>query len=175
MNAVVPVLLLLLLLGGRRTAAAAQQSGVAVPRQNTGGGGGSAWVRARFDVLRRIGVPRWARRAVVAHWARETGWGRFEWNNNPGNIRAIGWPGPRVWLTGRDGALDYRAYPSIDAGARDYWRLVSQTRRYAPALEHLRRGRPVEWYDALLRAGYSAHTPQAIDEFRRIYARLPDA
>lgn len=174
MNWAVPVLLLAFLMLRGRPSSDRSAPWTEVPRRNTGQGGGAAWVAARRDALGRVGVPEWAHRAILAHWARETGWGRYEWNYNPGNIRAFPgvWRGDVMLLTGRDGTLPYRSYRSIDEGARDYWRLIN-TPRYRSVLEHLRAGRPVEWYRGLLRAGYSPLTDQAIAEFQRILARLP--
>lgn len=167
----VPVIVLLLLLTLAGQPGQPGHSPRAVERRNTGGGGGDAWIRARRRVLADIGVPEWARDAILAHWARETGLGRAEWNYNPGNIRAIGWGGARVWLRGRDGTLDYRAYASIEEGARDYWRLMN-TPRYRGALDLLRAGRPVDWYAAILRAGYSAQSDQALREFAALLRRI---
>lgn len=144
-----------------------------VPRVATGSRDRRAWLDARRQVLARVGVPAWAHRAILAHWARETGYGRWEWNNNPGNIRAFSgaWHGDVVWLRGRDGLLPYRSYPSADAGARDYWRLLGAS-RYRSAMDALRQGDVVGWYDRLLRSGYSRWSQQAVDEFRRIYEGL---
>lgn len=176
MSITIPAILLLILLAAKSQGQSMSlQHGLgpgAVPRRNTGGGGGAQWIAERRAALQRLGVPQWAHRAIIAHWARETGFGRAEWNWNPGNIRALGWSGPRVWLTGRDGTLDYRAYHDLDSGVRDYWRLL-QSSRYRRALELLRAGDAVGWYDAILRAGYSRWSPAAVDEFRRILARIP--
>lgn len=170
-----PILLLILAILADVRRASAQsprpRSDPSVPPVRTGGRPGAPWVAARRDVLHRVGVPDWAQDAVLAHWARETGLGRAEWNYNPGNIRAIGWRGPRVWLRGRDGTLDYRAYASIEEGARDYWRLLN-TPRYRGALDLLRAGRPVDWYAAILRAGYSAQSDQALREFAALLRRI---
>lgn len=176
MSAIVPVLLLLALLGAGTAGGSAQSSTGwrVIPQRFTGDRDRRRWIASRREALARAGVPAWAHRAIIAHWARETGYGRFEWNHNPGNIRAFpgAYRGDVVYLRGRDGYLPYRAHRSIDDGVRDYWRLLNAP-RYRGALEHLRRGDPVGWYRAILAAGYSPLTDRAIAEFQRILARLP--
>lgn len=174
MHAVIPIVFLLLLLSARRPASA--QSWLVVPRRSTGGPP-AQWILERRAALERAGVPDWAQRAILAHWARETGWGRAEWNWNVGNIRAFpgAWRGQVVWLTGRDGRLPYRAYRTLEEGVTDYVRLITRG-RYRRAWDDFAQHRdPVRWYRDILAAGYSPLTDQAVREFSRIYERLPNA
>lgn len=167
--------------------------GVEVPLVNTGGWVGNprrgtpeartqaaAWVRRRLPELIAAyqavtgcdaATARRAALAGVALWARETGWGRSEWNHNRGNIRSSGtWPGGQ-WMT--LAGQTYRSYPDASAGAQGWVRLVTNP-TYARAWAVLRDGDDTaataeRWYRTLLQCGYSAATDAAVAEYSDIY------
>jgi hypothetical protein len=158
-----------------------------VPARRTYPGSRWAWVDTRFRalvaVLTRGGLPfdtaLAVARAVLAHLIRETGWGRNEWNNAPGNIKCRGttapegddgWHGDCHSLTNRtDGTDLYRSYPTIDDGLADYLRTL-QSRRYRAAWVYLvRTGDGLGWYDQLMRAGYHPWSQTALDEYAQIW------
>jgi hypothetical protein len=145
------------------------------------------WLRSLFDVLVHLltdrGVPLDlalpVARALMAHLARETGWGRNEWGHAPGNIKCRGsyapedergWHGDCHWLTNRnDGRQLYRSYPNIREGLADYLRLM-ESRTYRGAWHHLLRHPEdgVGWYDRLMRAGYHPWSQEGLNEYRSI-------
>lgn len=147
-----------------------------IDAQRTGGTDQTAWTRSRYaalvDVLRGLGVasPENVAAAVVAHWARETGWGRSEWWFNVGNIKdTSGWTGDGQVLP--DG-LAYRAYPDLASGVRDTVALL-RAPRYAPAWNYLvTTGDGLGWYNLLMHAGWHPWTQTALDEYASIRARV---
>lgn len=137
-----------------------------------------------FDVAWDVAVP------LVTHWARETGWGRSEWNYAIGNIRAgRTWQGDVHYLKGGDDAepRPYRAYGSLAEGLRDTFDLLTNT-RYRGALAALTAsvragekndvtyggdtfavvGDPVGWYAALMRAGWHPYSDASLNDFRGV-------
>ncbi len=87
-----------------------------VPTSRTGGTDQTAWTRTRTAALQALGVDLQTAVSVVAHWARETGWGRAEYNFNIGNIKdTAAWTGAAQVLP--DG-LVYRAYADLGSGSR---------------------------------------------------------
>jgi len=150
-----------------------------------------AWVRTRHAVLVRAVLARglpfetaWTvGLALIAHYVRECGWGRAEWNWSLGNIRwTQGWPKAHLLHGGDDSEpRPYRAYDSLDAGAADAVRLAStgpKTRAhpngiYADAWAFLvGGGDPVEWYDKLMHAGWHPWSEAALGEYRSIHATV---
>jgi hypothetical protein len=150
-----------------------------------------AWVRTRhvaivraimsrnvpFEAAWRMGL------ALVAHYVRECGWGRAEWNWSLGNIRwTRGWPKAHMLHGGDDTEpRPYRAYDSLEAGAEDAVRLASTGPKnaahpngiYAPSwAKLLDGGDAVQWYDGLVRAGWHPWSQAGIDEFRSIYGTV---
>ena len=68
----------------------------------------------------------------LGQWAQEGGWGKSTHGNNPGNIKAGGsWTGATIRQA--DGLL-YRAYPTIEEGARDQAALIRNSARYRDVL-----------------------------------------
>jgi len=133
-----------------------------------------AWVRARYELLAAItGSPRVAA-ALLAHYTRETGWGRSEHNYSLGNIRWTG-AGPAFYQQGADDPQPrpYRAYDSAEEGARDAVRLASSG-RYAAGWQRLLAGGPeAEWYSRLMQpadgvGGWHPYSDAALDEFASI-------
>jgi hypothetical protein len=112
--------------------------GPEVSPTRTGGSDKPSWIRSRYaslvSALPGFGVPL-ARvsavaKAILAHWAVETGTGRAEWGYNFGNIRAFSRT-TAPWHRLSDG-LPYLAFPTLDAGIRAYLGLASRA-QYAPA------------------------------------------
>jgi hypothetical protein len=147
-----------------------------------------AWVVSRHRAIAAAileqGVPldrAWSMaHAICAHYVRECGWGRSEWNYGVGNIRwTEGFPKAHL-LTGGDdnGPRPYRAYDSLAEGVRDAVRLArtGPVRRngdprgiYAPAWDFLLGGGDaVGWYDKLMRAGWHPWSQAGLDEFASI-------
>jgi hypothetical protein len=141
-----------------------------VPATHTGNVGAAPWVRSRLAALEALGVQPAAAVSVVAHWARETGWGRSEYGFNIGNIQdSPAWTGARQQLA--DG-LWYRAFPSLAAGVRSTHALLLAP-RYLPAWTYLQTtGDGLGWYDRLMRAGWHPWSQTALDEYRQIRARV---
>lgn len=161
-----------------RTAGGGSTHGRAeVPARQTGGHDAHAWTRSRYaaavSVLRALGLDdATARRvaiALVAQWARETGWGRAEWGFNVGNIKASNWAGDYHRLS--DGSY-YRSHATIEDGVRDAINL-HRNARYGEAFNYLvSSGDPVGWYDRIMRAGYHPWSQAALDEMRSIASRV---
>lgn len=148
-----------------------------VETRQTGGTDAHAWTRTRVAAAQRVLAAQGydaatARRlavALVAQWARETGWGRAEWNHSVGNIKATGWQGDYHRLS--DGQY-YRSYPTLDEGVADAIRL-HQSSRYRAAWDHLvSTGDPVGWYDRIMRAGYHPWSQEALTDMQSIAARV---
>lgn len=122
--------------------------------------------------------------ALTAHYVRETGWGRSEWNFGLGNIRwTSGFPKAHLLKGGDDAEpRPYRAYDSLVDGVRDAVRLARTGLKrsgfpdgiYAPAWVFLLGGGDaLGWYDKLLRpapgvGGWHPWSQQGLDEFASI-------
>ncbi len=132
------------------------------------------WADSRFTALvralERTGAPlelaRFCASCILVLATKETGWPVREWNFNPWNLRGQfgGYSAVRP-----DAGVDhpFRAYPDIDASAGDVIRVLSAGARYRHAWSDLVRGRStmVEWYAAILEAGYGPPTQANIDEY----------
>lgn len=144
-----------------------------------------AWVRSRHRELvavlrRRLGVPLrrawWAAVAILAHWARESGWGRSEWGYNVGNIRGCG-PGGSHLLQGGDDAAPapYREYRTLEEGVAATLELLL-ARRYATVtvelLGVLDVGDSARWYAGLMRAGWHPYSDASLAEYREVYTTV---
>lgn len=143
------------------------------------------WARSRGGVLLRLLVARGLPAAIafavmtvlLAHLWREVGGGRFEFDNNPGNIKATpSWRGHAAYRTNVvDGRQPYRAYSSITEGLDAYLRHL-ENERYGPALAQLIADRDGErWYAAVMRAGYHPFSDEALREWRSIHRRVVGA
>ena len=122
-----------------------------------------------------------AARALVAHWAIETGWGEYEEGYGIAGVRAgPGWTGA-TRVGSRTGAT-YRAYPDLASAIADalsiYTRapyatawldLISDRQPLRPRPDD-NRGDPRAWYAAILRAGWHPYTDAAAEEFSRVLA-----
>lgn len=176
---------LVLMLARRGAAASSSARSLAgaqlVTAQRTGGTDAHAWTATRFSALRDfltaargLDAARAAAvaAAVVAHWARETGWGRAEWLYNVGNIRAFhGWTGRYQVLP--DG-LSYRAYATLRDALADTVALL-EAPRYRAAWDQLAAdGDGARWYDALMRAGWHPWSQASVDEYRAVRATVRD-
>jgi hypothetical protein len=144
------------------------------------------WARSRGGILLRLLVARGlpvhtayvVMTALLAHLWRETGGGRYEFDNNPGNIKASSsWTGFAAYRTNAvDGRQPYRVYASIEEGLNAYLRLL-ESARYGRALAQLIADRDGErdgerWYAAIMRAGYHPYSENALREWRAIHRRV---
>lgn len=143
----------------------------------TGGTDAHAWTRSRYlatvNALAGLGITgntvRAMAIALVAQWARETGWGRNEWNYNVGNIKAMNWSGDYHRLN--DGSF-YRSFPTLAEGIANALAL-HQSSRYRAAWDYLRSsGDAVGWYDRIMRAGYHPWSEEALTDMRSIASRV---
>jgi hypothetical protein len=143
------------------------------------------WARSRGAVLMRLlmarGLPAAIAFAVMtvllAHLWREVGGGRYEFDNNPGNIKASSsWRGDAAYRTNVvDGRQPYRAYASIADGLDAYLRHLENA-RYGTALAQLIADRDgVRWYAAVMRAGYHPFSEEALREWSSIHRRIVGA
>jgi fido (protein-threonine AMPylation protein) len=143
------------------------------------------WTRSRGAILLRLlvarGLPVAAAFAVMttllAHLWREVGGGRYEFDNNPGNIKASSsWAGLAAYRTNvQDGRQLYRAYASIAEGLDAYLRHLENA-RYGAALAQLVADRDgARWYAAVMRAGYHPFSEEALREWRLIHRRIVGA
>lgn len=110
-----------------------------------------AWLRDRYALLLASTGSSRVAAALLAHYARETGWGRDEHNFALGNIRWTG-TGPAFYQQGGDDPepRPYRAYDSAEDGVRDAVRLASSG-RYAAGYQRLLAGASeAEWYSRLM-------------------------
>lgn len=125
--------------------------------------GGPRWQPDRYEALAAKGITGDVARAIVAHWAFETGWGSGEWNYNVGN---------RIALSGEK-AVDVgvqwnKAYDTLAPAVDDYLALL-QLPRYALAWSMLQSApRSTAWVRQLVKSGYA--TLDA-DEYERRYAK----
>lgn len=140
----------------------------------------SGWVLSRLAMVVRIlmaagmSAPNALKAAidVVSHWARETGWGRAEWNYNPGNVKSYSDAQERYFLIDSTGSHDYYvSYPNLYEGA--LWTLQKASHgRYADAWRLVGQGE--DWYAALMRAGWHPYTERGLNEFRDVRRRVVD-
>jgi hypothetical protein len=110
-----------------------------------------AWLRDRYALLLASTGSSRVAAALLAHYARETGWGRDEHNFALGNIRWTG-SGPAFYQQGADDPVPrpYRAHDSAEDGVRDAVRLASSG-RYAAGYQRLLAGASeAEWYSRLM-------------------------
>jgi hypothetical protein len=143
------------------------------------------WAQSRGAVLLRLLIARGLPAAVafavmtklLAHLWREVGGGRYEFDNNPGNIKASpSWAGLAAYRTNvHDGRQPYRAYASIAEGLDAYLRHLENA-RYGAALAQLVADRDgARWYAAVMRAGYHPFSDEALIEWRSIHRRIVGA
>jgi hypothetical protein len=148
-------------------------------------GSTAEWARSRGGVLLRLLIARGLPSAVafavttvpLAHLWREVGGGRYEFDNNPGNIKATSrWRGFAAYRTNVvDGRQPYRAYASITEGLDAYLRHLENA-RYGRALAELIAERDGErWYASVMRAGYHPFSDEALREWRSIHRRIVGA
>jgi hypothetical protein len=129
------------------------------------------WAQSRGAVLMRLLIARGLPTAIafavmttlLAHLWREVGGGRYEFDNNPGNIKASpSWAG-------------LAAYASIAEGLDAYLRHLENA-RYGAALAQLVADRDgARWYAAVMRAGYHPFSDEALNEWRSIHRRIVGA
>lgn len=142
----------------------------------------AAWTRSRYQALLAVvGQPRLAA-ALLANAVLETGWGRSEKNYALGNARWTG-SGPAFYQQGSDDPVPrpYRAYDSLEQGARAYVEKAT-TGRYAAGWQRLSQGGSgAEWYSYLLVpadgvAGWHGYSDASLDTYasilRRVHATL---
>ena len=140
------------------------------------------WAAARFELLyltlRDLGLPvdesLHTARAVLALWITETGWQESrsagESNFNAGNITGHS---PYGFFRIGTNPRHFRAYASEVDGVRDAV-VVLSTRHYRDAWQALVvGGDPVEWYSAILRAGYTPWAQGLVDTFAGVLRRIP--
>lgn len=165
-----------------RPGASAEGANVERTREFTGPRPFEAWSASRFELLyltlRDLGLPalealRMAR-AVLALWITETGWNESpaggESNYNAGNITGHS---PYGWFKIPNNPRHFRAYADDTDGVRDAV-VVLSTGRYRAAWDALAvGGDPVEWYSAILRAGYTGWAQGLVDTFAGVLRRIP--
>lgn len=106
---------------------------------------------------------------LTAQWAHETGRGASMFNYNFGGIKGVGPSGTTVAQRTREGYGDterrivdnFRAYASVDEGAKDYVHLLLS--RYGSAMEAARRGDPSGFVRGLKERGYFTGDPAAYE------------
>lgn len=151
-------------------------------REFTGPRPFDAWAASRFELLyltlRDLGLPveesLHTARAVLALWVTETGWQESpnagESNFNAGNITGAS---PYGFFRIPGNARRFRAYADDTDGVRDAV-VVLSTGRYRAAWDALVvGGDPVEWYSAILRAGYTGWAQGLVDTFASVLRRIP--
>lgn len=102
-----------------------------------------------------------------AQWALETGRGQSMIGHNFGNIKGAGPGGRSTVMATREGygatehgvRARFRAYDSVDEGARDYVRTLA--RRFPGAIDAARQGNAAGFVDALQRGHYFTADPAA--------------
>jgi hypothetical protein len=121
------------------------------------------WVNSMRMLLARQGLTGQAADFVIAHWDRETGNGRYLWNNSFGNAKQYDQYRPGgAWFRLTDGE-PYASYDTADAGVAAQLSLL-RSPHYAPAFAKLMAGDPT-WYGDLGRLRYygDANTPEGIE------------
>lgn len=152
----------------------------------------TAWTLSRYNALlgalqsRGVANAPNVAAAIVAHWARESGYGRGhdrdgngtrdggEYRYNIGNIKdSAAWHGDGQILP--DG-LAYRAYPDLASGIADTLNLLQAHRAdhsYGEAFDRLvATGDGHAWYDAIMRAGWHPWSQGALDAYDSILATV---
>ncbi len=165
-----------------RPGASTEGANVERTREFTGPRPFEAWSASRFELLyltlRDLGLPALealhAARAVLALWITETGWNESptagESNFNAGNITGHS---PYGWFRIPGNPRHFRAYADDTDGVRDAV-VVLSTGRYRAAWDALVvGGDPVEWYSAILRAGYTGWAQGLVDTFASVLRRIP--
>lgn len=151
-------------------------------REHTGPRPFTAWSRERFElaytILRNVGLPAAeslrVARALVVLWVTETGWNESdtsgESNFNPGNVTGHS---PYGFFRIPGNSRLFRAYANATEGVADAVAVLS-TGRYRAAWDRLVvGGDPVEWYDAILRAGYTGWSQGLVDQYASVLRRIP--
>lgn len=151
-------------------------------REYTGPRPFPAWSALRFEqlflTLRDVGLPAieamHAARAVLALWITETGWQEStqagEQNFNPGNITGSS---PYGYFAIPGNSRHFRAYAEDVEGVADAV-VVLSTGRYRAAWDALvLGGDPVEWYGAILRAGYTGWSQGLVNQYASVLRRIP--
>lgn len=153
------------------------------PIFQSGRTGNAAFIRYVVGALMQIEFTQEQALLFATHKARESGWGKFIWNNNFGNIKT-GSPvrGPWFWMTDARKFRDkYRAYDTPEDGIADNVNLVKKSRRYQKSWALLMAGNP-NWYGQLGLDGYyegppdknrpgkhTNHTPATVAPVQREY------
>ena len=132
--------------------------GPELARTTTGGPPGLPWFTSRLAAARealawlRLANADTVARAIVAHWAVETGRGASECQYNLGGQRAFRTTrGP--YFRAPSG-VPFRAYPSLADGARAYVDTVRQGAYEQAWRELVNGGDPASWYRATCEAGW---------------------
>lgn len=141
-----------------------------------------SWAGERFELavmaLRDLGLPALeamrCARALVALWVTETGWNESpsegESNFNPGNVTGHS---PYGFFRIPGNSRRFRAYENARDGVSDAV-VVLSTGRYRAAWDRLVvGGDPVEWYDSILRAGYTGWSQGLVDQYASVLRRIP--
>ncbi len=89
---------------------------------------------------------------MLAQNALETGNRKSMWNYNVGNLTTDG-KGSFDFIDDVVPGLKFRAYTSLEEGAKDYLKLLN-SKNYSNALQHIVNPDPVAFSKALKRAGY---------------------
>lgn len=151
-----------------------------IPRSQETRADRAQWVTSRAAALQAIGLPPRVAAALVAHYARETGWGRSEWNYALGNIRWRG-TGPAFLQQGSDDPVPrpYRAYDSLEDGVRGAVGLASSGRYAAGWQALMNGGREIDWYLRLMvpapgTAGWHPYSDNALDEYASVLGTVRD-
>jgi hypothetical protein len=122
--------------------------------------GRATFVQTMVPLLQRHDLTRDQAVLFTAHIARETGWGRWIYRNNFGNIKVPkGWTGDSFLLTDARGFRDrYRAWSTPDEGIEANIALIRDSARYRKAWSLLKAGNP-HWYGQLGLDGYYEGPP----------------
>lgn len=96
-----------------------------------------------------------AERGLHSQWAVETGDGRFEWNENAGNLRrgskfmGEGWDGDFTELFDKSGKSlgMFRSYETAGNGVVNWLSLLNQAPAFAAAMKALRDGNAFGFFD----------------------------
>lgn len=136
-----------------------------VPTKHTGG---SNWIAERFAALQERAITGPVARAIVAHWALETGWGVNEWNYNVGNLIAVGAQQAISLMADPAPGSNLRAFDSLGHGVDSYLSLLQGN--YAECWARLENNpSSSDWVDCLgLHRYYSAHRHNWVDEHGKL-------
>jgi hypothetical protein len=106
--------------------------------------------------------------SALAHWANETGSGKYEWGYNIGGRHARA-SDAKYWSGSDAGnAADFPIFDSLEAAVRDYFELVSKG---YPSAWALLKSKPTQsdWYEQLGHSGYYGGDP---DNAANVWATL---